>query len=469
MASDNAQAPSGNPDAQGGSSNGSAVDVFALSDAELEALDIDSLPAEDDESSQDVGSTDDSTTEREAPDGNDDVASGTAEQHTETEDEADSDGALDDDGGSDPAAAPRTSHDADQNGNENTHQDSPHAATQQNPLGGSEGESSGKPASSDKNAASKQPAGAQSADQPGKQSVDYESAYKQLLAPLKASGATLDVRSVDEARELMSKGVHFTKKMTQLKPGLKTLKLLEEAGVRDEAALGHLLDLHRRDPAAIAKLVADAKIDPMDIDTEQGASYAPKMRTVSDVELDLDAAIDAIVDTPTYSRTITVIGRDWDDASKQAIGAEPALVGIINDHVANGIFDAITTEITRQRTYGKLAGVSDLDAYQRIGEELDAQGALAGLTGADNRTGSDGSDSGGSAPDKTRTSPNGTQALPGQPGSSSAQSNDARERRRRAAGAAPSQTNKAAGADQANPLAMSDEEFMKKYGNELPF
>jgi len=109
----------------------------------------------------------------------------------------------------------------------------------------------------------------ESEKKPDEAAVDFEAEYKRLLTPFKANGREIAVKSVDDAIALMQMGANYNKKMAALKPNLKLMKMLENNGLLSEDKIGFLIDLEKKNPAAINKLVKDSGIDPMDLDAEK--------------------------------------------------------------------------------------------------------------------------------------------------------------------------------------------------------
>lgn len=204
--------------------------------------------------------------------------------------------------------------------------------------------------------------------------VDFEAEYKRLLAPFKANGTNVEVKSVDDAIELMQMGANYHKKMAALKPNMKLMKMLQNNGLLDEGKLSYLIDLDKKNPEAINKLVKESGLNPMDLDADKAGEYKPKIHAVDDREIDLDTVLDEIQSTPTYNRTLEIVGQKWDGPSKQVIAASPQLLKVINSHVQSGIYDLISKEMESQRVFGRLNGVSDIEAYRQIGDSLNAQG-----------------------------------------------------------------------------------------------
>lgn len=211
--------------------------------------------------------------------------------------------------------------------------------------------------------------------------VDFKQQYETLLAPFRANGKDMQVTNVEEARQLMQMGANYNKKMAALKPSMKTLKLLEQNELLDESKLSFLIDLHKKDPDAVRKLVKDSGIDPLDMDMDMDAEsgYKPKTYTVDDRELELDAVLDELQDTPTYADMLSVVSNKWDAASKQYVAQNPQVLRSISDHMASGIYERVSNAVEKERTFGRLQGMSDLEAYKQMGDSLNAQGAFDDL------------------------------------------------------------------------------------------
>jgi hypothetical protein len=206
--------------------------------------------------------------------------------------------------------------------------------------------------------------------------VDYEAEYKKLLAPFKANGREIKVDTVDDAVALMQMGANYSKKMAALKPNLKLMKMLENNGFLSEDKIGFLIDLGKKDPAAISKLVKDSGVDPMDLDAEKASTYKQTAYAVDDREIELDTVLDELQGSPAYTRTLDVVSNKWDVASKQAVSQAPQLLKVLNDHVASGIYDLISTEMEKERLFGRLKGLSDIEAYRQVGDAIQAKGGF---------------------------------------------------------------------------------------------
>lgn len=273
--------------------------------------------------------------------------------------------------------------------------------------------------------------------------IDYKAAYERIMSPFKANGREMAVDSIDDALTLMQMGANYNKKMAGLKPNLKIMKLLENHDLLNEEKLNFLIDLDKKNPEAIKKLMKDSGIDPLDLDVKQESDYKPTQRSVNDKQLELDEVLEELQDMPTFGKVLNIATAVWDVKSKQEIVNDPQLLKVLNTHMASGVYDLISKEVDKQRTFGRLNGLSDLEAYKTVGDALHQQGGFKHLVANQNKT----------PPAAKNTAPVQKQAA-----------NAARNDKRRAASpttAAP----KAIAEPEINPLAMSDEDFEKMVKN----
>lgn len=280
---------------------------------------------------------------------------------------------------------------------------------------------------------------------------DYKAFYEQVTAPFKANGKTIQLSDPAEAIQLMQMGANFTRKMQAIAPHRKTLLMLENNGLLDEDKLSYLIDLDKKNPEAIKKLVKEAGIDPLDIDTNEELKYQQGNHKVSEEHVRFVSTLEDLESSPEGVATLQAIN-SWDNASKQEIGKYPDVMTTIHTHRQLGWYDAIANEVERQRILGNIASnVSFLQAYTDVGNRLSQSGALK---------------------DPAQQSAQPTQ---------SQQTAQQQQGVRRVASPKPSVSNsdkaKAASTSRAtgkkaappkmNPLAMSDDDFLKQMENRV--
>lgn len=272
--------------------------------------------------------------------------------------------------------------------------------------------------------------------------VDYKAVYEQVFAPFKANGKDMKVTSVEDVVHLMQMGANYNKKMAALKPNLKIMKMLENNGLLDEAKLNFLIDLDKKSPDAITKLLKDSGIDPLDVDTREPAEYTPKAYNVTDAEVALEEVFAEIRDTASFKDTLDIVNNKWDSASRKVLLHNPENIKILNAHKESGLYDHVMGVVENERMLGRLTGMNDIDAYKHVGLQLEKSGAFK-------------------APGKTPSNAgNKPPVIDSRAAAERQKEQDRLNKKRSASSPAGSVTSKTPD-DGFNPLSLSDAEFEK--------
>lgn len=201
--------------------------------------------------------------------------------------------------------------------------------------------------------------------------------YDQVMKPFKANGREITLRTPEEAIRLMQMGAGYGRKLQDMQPHLKTLRMLEKNNLLDEGKLSYLIDLDQKNPDAIKKLIKDAGIDPLDFNMDDNANYHPTNHAVTDTEVAFSEALKDVSTRPGGRETIQQINTTWDQTSKEAIWAQPELLSIIQTQKENGLFDQISAEMERKKLLGEIpANTPFLQAYKIAGDALVASNSL---------------------------------------------------------------------------------------------
>lgn len=213
------------------------------------------------------------------------------------------------------------------------------------------------------------------------QNSDYQelvSLKDKLFAPFKANGKELKIDTVEQAISLMQMGANYTQKMTQLKPLLKTHQMLEQHGLTKPEDLSYVIDLFKKDPKAIAKLLKDADLHPHQLGDEEADAYTGSDYSVTDTQFDFATVTGELraADPATYSKLMQHV-TGFDQKSKNALFENPEFLKDLNEHVLDGTYDKVMAEVDRRRMLGdqSLARMSSLDAYVTVGRALAEQAA----------------------------------------------------------------------------------------------
>lgn len=288
---------------------------------------------------------------------------------------------------------------------------------------------------------------------------DYEGFYKQIMTPFKANGKQIELKDPAEAIQLMQMGANYTRKMQELVPHRKALTMLQNNQINEEK-LSFLIDLDKKNPEAIKKLIKDSGIDPMEIDTAVEPAYLGGNHRVTDEEVNFRSALEELSSAPGGQTTLQDINTRWDQASKDVLWKNPETMAIIHEQREYGIYDRIVAEMDRQVTLGKIqASTPFLQAYKIVGDQLTAAGAFADLV----------TQRSGNAPSGSPTPPGQveTKAAPQAVATRVATPKPTVKNSDAASAASPTRAAPTPAQAFINPLAMSDDEFLKQFNGRL--
>lgn len=277
---------------------------------------------------------------------------------------------------------------------------------------------------------------------------NYQTLYESLTAPIKANGKDISL-TPDELRQLAQKGANYTLKMQQLAPHRKTLMMLENNGL-DADRLSFLIDLNRKDPAAIQKFLKESGVNPLDIDTDAEPTYQGGNHTVTDAEATFQEALDHAQTSDSGKAILQAISTQWDQSSKELLFQDPSIIETMVGQLDSGLYPRIVEEMSRQRMIGTLpVGQSWLQSYKHVGDQMVAAGKFNDLVAQPAQASQTNAQV--VAPVATRVIAPKPQVAPNP----------------KVAAAAPSRVAAAPAKAARNPLEMDDAEFLKQFQNRL--
>ena len=166
--------------------------------------------------------------------------------------------------------------------------------------------------------------------------ASQESVKNNDIYTIKANGKEYDM-SIDELKQMASKGMDYVKKTTALKPYRTMIAAMEQNGLSAED-INLLIDLKKGNKEAIAKIVSDSKIDVYDI--PDSSDYTPTEYRVHESQLDMKEMIADISKDSEFSRTSDIYSK-LDENSKTAISNNPAMLAGLHQDIKSGLFDQV--------------------------------------------------------------------------------------------------------------------------------
>lgn len=287
--------------------------------------------------------------------------------------------------------------------------------------------------------------------------VDLQAFYNKIMTPFKANGRIIELKDPEEAIRLMQMGAGYGRKIQDLQPHLKTLRMLEKNDLLDPERLSFLIDINAKNPEAIKKLIKDAGIDPLDLNNEDNVGYKPTNHAVSDKEMAFQETLTDIQSHATGQETLRIVNQTWDQESKSALWDQPEILRVIQSQRENGIYDQIVTEIERQRVLGYIPHATPfLQAYKIAGDHLQSTNGFRFPDSQEDPIQPQQEQAPASTPQP--------QVIATRPAAPKAQVQNGDK----AAAASPTKSSNSRGKGPlVNPLEMADEEFIKQFSGRL--
>ena len=221
------------------------------------------------------------------------------------------------------------------------------------------------------------PAPPEVGEQPG--TIDYEAEYNKIMQPFQASGHEVHLRNTDEVISLMQKGVDYTKKQQALKPRLREMRALENAGMLGDN-LNFAIDLYNGDPKALKHLIETKNIDLSTIDTgpsvdENGnpvqSQYAPTNHIPSEEAYNVKTVLDEVLNS-TEGEQIRGIISSFDPDTALKFYQNPGYLKSLQLQIQHGFYKDVADEIEHRKLVGdkSIEGKNWYDTYMTVANDI---------------------------------------------------------------------------------------------------
>ena len=175
--------------------------------------------------------------------------------------------------------------------------------------------------------------------------VKSESENTESLKPVRADGMDIPVKSLDEVYQMASMGYNYKKKMADIAPYRRAVSAMREHGLTD-ADIALLVDIKKGDKAAIAQVMKDGKVDPLEFDAD-AHEYHSKVYGEDEAISAIKEIESQISADPEYKTTVNVVNKLWDKESQKTLRERPELIKGLHEDIKQGIYEKIAPEAAR--------------------------------------------------------------------------------------------------------------------------
>jgi hypothetical protein len=202
-----------------------------------------------------------------------------------------------------------------------------------------------------------------------KSESDDASAKAPTVRKFKANGKDYEIthdEMIEQFPKIFAQAMDYTKKTQAIAPWRKTIDAIEQAKLT-HADINLAIDVLKGDKGAIAELLKRTGTDALDLNPAE-ATYTPNDYGRDSRTLALQDVLDSIKVDPEYSVTGRILSSDWDDASFNALSADPEKVRLLHQDVKSGVYAKVQAIAEKQKVFdgGKR---TDLDYYMSAARE----------------------------------------------------------------------------------------------------
>lgn len=196
-------------------------------------------------------------------------------------------------------------------------------------------------------------------NQEEEEEVDYKAFYDEVTAPFTANGQQISAKNSKEVISLMQKGTDYTRKTQQLSANRRVIDFLQRQQLLDENKLEMLADIANGNKKAIKKLIKDKQIDLMDLedfddDNDKDSYYVPQAKMPSQAAMVLNDTVADIASRNSGMEMLRNIQRTYDPGSISLIEQNPQILQDLYAHNVNGSYTAIKNEVDRRVALNQL-------------------------------------------------------------------------------------------------------------------
>lgn len=200
-----------------------------------------------------------------------------------------------------------------------------------------------------------------------------ETVYNKIFNEgFKANGQIIKPSSLDDVITLMQKGANYEKKMKEFSPYKRISKSLKKADITNDEQLSLAIDLYKGDINAIKHILQKYNIDnydlsPQDEEEQYTSNIGKNILNNDTIEFEeIKEEIDGKDYSKDFFKVFNTDGYGWDKQSRDTLLSDTKLLKGLQEEFEMGRFAEISNLVERERIFGRLTNMSDLDAYVHV-------------------------------------------------------------------------------------------------------
>jgi hypothetical protein len=207
-------------------------------------------------------------------------------------------------------------------------------------------------------------------EEPSKsKSFNFEELPMDELLPMEIPANGTKVKAtMNELIEGFKKGMNYTQKMQELAPLRRSLSIVSSNDISEED-LNLLVEAKQGSKEALAKLMSNSGVDPLDVEVEEHSNYKPADYGKDEVDMEMDIVRKEILADTEYSEQVKEAVTSMPEDMYTKISSSANNLKALHQDIRAGIYQEVMPEVVKlQALYGKTEPT--MDTYVKVANKL---------------------------------------------------------------------------------------------------
>ncbi len=174
--------------------------------------------------------------------------------------------------------------------------------------------------------------------------------------------------TMDELEAGFKKGMNYTQKMQEIAPHRRDMNLMMENGLTT-ADLNLLVEAKSGNTEALSKLVGDAKVDLIDLETENSTEYVPQDYGKDVPNIEMEQVKSEILSDNQYAPSVEGALQSMPDDMYEMVSNNHQAMAALYTDVKSDLYSKVMPEVVKQQAlYGKQEPT--LQTYLKVAKSL---------------------------------------------------------------------------------------------------
>ena len=211
---------------------------------------------------------------------------------------------------------------------------------------------------------------------PKSEEYDFSAIPRDKIMPFDINVNGMKVRATMEELEAgFKKGMNYTQKMQEIAPHRQDMNLMTEHGLSTDD-LNLLIEAKKGNKEALGKLIANAKVDPLELDAEAAQDYTPENYAKEVPNVEMEQVKNEILADGDFAPAVENALQSMPEDMYQMVSSDARGMNSLYNDMKSGMYDKVMPEVMKQQA---LYGMREptIQTYLNVAKQYFGQGEKA--------------------------------------------------------------------------------------------